>query len=233
MGIYYNSADLTFSVTLGCKRIKTTITDSSDKASSWIDEILRIHSPFNKLIVGLDIESCLHRKHGESRENLAALLQLCVGDRCLIFRLIHCDCIPEKLFNFLFNDKIYFVGAGIFDDVKKLELDYGLKVGTYFDLSSVAAAKTGRPYIEQWGLQELLLEFTEHRLEKPMRIVHSDWGKQYLELEQIEYAAIDAIASLAVGRKLLVELSICGNVRRCFNFYLIRILNTKFGSCFY
>ncbi|KAJ4787639.1 hypothetical protein LUZ62_038885 [Rhynchospora pubera] len=207
MGIYFNTADFTFSVTLGCNRIKTTITGLSGEASSWIDEILRLHSPFNKVIVGLDIESCLHRKHGESRENLAALLQLCVGDRCLIFQLIHCDCIPEKLFNFLFNDKIYFVGAGIFDDVKKLELDYGLKVGSYFDLPRVAAAKTGQPCIEQWGLQELLLEFTGDRLEKPMRIVQSDWGKQYLNLEQVEYAAIDAIASLAVGRNLLVELS--------------------------
>ncbi|KAJ4780710.1 Werner syndrome-like exonuclease [Rhynchospora pubera] len=162
MGIYFNTADFTFSVTLGCNRIKTTITGLSGEASSWIDEILRLHSPFNKVIVGLDIESCLHRKHGESRENLAALLQLC---------------------GYL--------------------MIYGLKVGSYFDLPRVAAAKTGQPCIEQWGLQELLLEFTGDRLEKPMRIVQSDWGKQYLNLEQVEYAAIDAIASLAVGRNLL------------------------------
>ncbi|KAJ4806735.1 3'-5' exonuclease domain-containing protein [Rhynchospora pubera] len=173
MGIYFNTADFTFSVTLGCNRIKTTITGLSGEASSWIDEILRLHSPFNKVIVGLDIESCLHRKHGESRENLAALLQLC----------------------------IYFVGAGIFDDVKKLELE--------------TSTKTGQPCIEQWGLQELLLEFTGDRLEKPMRIVQSDWGKQYLNLEQVEYAAIDAIASLAVGRNLLhIETSTSGYQHR-------------------
>lgn len=122
MGIFYDSTDSTYIVSAIDEAIKTTVTDSGDVVSYWIDDILRIHRRrLNRLIVGLDIEWCPHGLHGTYGENPVALLQLCVGRRCLVFQLIHCDYIPDELNDFLLDERFLFVGVGIGDDLKKLK----------------------------------------------------------------------------------------------------------------
>lgn len=121
MGIFYNN-DNTFTITVGNDVIEATLTNSGDEAADWIDDILHIHRRhLNRLIVGIDVEWCPHKFYGTSEQNPIALLQICIGHRCLIFQLIHCDYIPEELCDFLEDDRFKFVGVGIEEDADKLE----------------------------------------------------------------------------------------------------------------
>lgn len=121
MGIRYND-DNTFTITVGNDVIKATLTNSGDEAADWIDDILHIHRRrLNHLIVGVDVEWCPNGLHDTRGQNPVALLQICVGRRCLIFQLIHCDYIPGELCDFLEDDRFTFIGVGIGEDADKLE----------------------------------------------------------------------------------------------------------------
>jgi hypothetical protein len=122
MVISYDNTDSTYTVYAIDEVIKTTVTNSGDVVCNWIYDIKRIHHRrLNHLIVGFDIEWCPHRFHGTYGENPVALLQLCVGRRCLVFQLIHCDYIPDELQSFLLDSRFRFVGVGISNDLEKLE----------------------------------------------------------------------------------------------------------------
>ncbi|KAJ4733821.1 Werner syndrome-like exonuclease [Rhynchospora pubera] len=204
MGIYYDHNDSIYIVSTMEDDIKTTVTDSGEVAAEWINDILWIHRRrLHHLIVGFDIEWCPHGWHGTYGQNPPALLQLCVGRRCLVFQLIHCDYIPEELGEFLSDDRFRFLGVGIEDDVQKLWAEYGLAVDNFDDLRYLAAEATGQWEMRQWGLQNLVGEFMGVNMDKPRRVRLSDWGTYSLTEEQIEYAALDAFTSFEVGRRLV------------------------------
>lgn len=123
MGIFYNYTDSTYIVSTFDKVIKATVTASGDVVSDWINEmILLIHRHnLDHLIVGLDLEWCPHGFHGTCGENPVALIQLCVGGRCLVFQLRNRDYIPVKFNDFLLDDRFRFVGVRIRDDLEKLK----------------------------------------------------------------------------------------------------------------
>ncbi|KAJ4733822.1 Werner syndrome-like exonuclease [Rhynchospora pubera] len=194
MGIFYDHTDSTYVIDYDAidEVVKTTVTASGEVAADWIDEILRIHRRrLNHLIVGLDIEWCPHGWHGTTGENSAALLQLCVGRRCLVFQLIHCDYIPDELSDFLLDDRFRFVGVGIHADLQKLDDDYDLEVENAVDLRYLAA-------------ENLVREFMGAHIVKPRNVRLSDWSRRALTQEQIEYAAFDAFTSFEIGRRLVV-----------------------------
>ncbi|KAJ3684942.1 hypothetical protein LUZ61_014106 [Rhynchospora tenuis] len=204
MGIIYDDTNYTYLVTIGDYRIKTTVTASFIIAHYWIDEIIRTTGQSPKpVIVGLDVEWCPHNWHGTIGENPVALLQLCVGSRCLLFQLKHCERIPAKLYDFFLDDRYRFVGVDIKKDLEKLENQYGLMAGSCWDdLGSLAEENMGRPDLKQASLKKLTEEFVGVQLEKPFFVRTSDWGRKVLTPEQIEYAALDAFASCQVGLQL-------------------------------
>ncbi|KAJ1689631.1 hypothetical protein LUZ63_013786 [Rhynchospora breviuscula] len=182
--------------------IEATVTKSGHVVAKWIDKILR--SCTSPPVVGLDIEWRPNGLYGDREENPVAVLQLCVGRSCLIFQLLHCDFIPDKLHNFLRNNHYRFVGVGVREDAQKLLRWYGLDVSSCADdLRDLAAKKTGQLDMKQWGLQRLVRKFMGVDMEKPRSVQVSDWGRRVLEPEQIEYAVLDAFASFEVGRKLV------------------------------
>nr|CAB3474183.1 unnamed protein product [Digitaria exilis] len=171
--------------------ILTMLADSGDAVDSWLDEIYRVHRRrLHRLVVGLDVEWRPASYYDYSTPPVA-LLQICVGRRCLVFQILHADYIPDSLFDFLADKR------NVHDDVAKLRAGYGLRVGRAKDLRSLAAHELENPALRPAGLQALVWE-----MQKPHHVRVSAWDSRYLSYEQLKYACVDAFASFEVGRRL-------------------------------
>ncbi|KAJ3684944.1 hypothetical protein LUZ61_014108 [Rhynchospora tenuis] len=202
MGIYYNEDDSTYTVTIGDDVITATFTASGEVAADWVDDILYVHRwRLDRLIVGLDLKWCPREFRAIYGGNSVPLLQLCVGRRSLLFQLLSCDCIPDKLRNFLRDDRFRFVGVGIKKDAEKLELGYCIKIGKSVDLRELAAEQLERPEMSNWRLKNVVYEVMGVDIEKPKKVKVSSWVKRQLSHKQIMYAAIDVFVSFEVGRR--------------------------------
>ncbi|KAI4972787.1 hypothetical protein ZWY2020_003712 [Hordeum vulgare] len=181
--------------------ITATVTSSGDAVKAWLRQIRYVYRwVYHKLIVGLDVE---WRPSFGRAQNPVALLQLCVGRRCLIFQLLHADFIPLALRRFLADPDFRFVGVGVQNDVDRLNDDHGLEVANVVDLRSLAADEMRRPWLRQAGLKDVAGVVMGANLHKPRRVTMGPWDACRLSQEQIQYACIDAFVSFEVGRKLL------------------------------
>jgi ribonuclease D len=190
-----------FVVSFDDDAIHTTLTDSGNVVDSWLDEIRRVHRRrLNRLVVGIDVEW----RPSTSAHDVppVALLQICVGRRCLVFKILHADYIPESLSDFLADERFTFVGVGIRDDAAKLQSGYGLKVGRKVDLRTLAATTLQKPALRGAGLQTLVFEVMGAKMEKPHHVRVSAWDARKLTYDQLKYACVDAFASFEVGRRL-------------------------------
>ncbi|CAL4962259.1 unnamed protein product [Urochloa decumbens] len=178
----------------------TTVTSSGEAVEGWLDEIYSVHRRrLHKLIVGLDVE---WRPLFGPGYNPTALLQLCVGRRCLIFQLIHADYIPDALDEFLGDPRYRFVGVGVQDDAVRLSRDYDLEVENTVDLGELVADNID-PDLRKAGLKAIASAVMGATVDKPQRVRTGRWDAYELSDEQIKYACIDAFVSFEVGRKLL------------------------------
>ncbi|CAN1822959.1 3'-5' exonuclease [Linum perenne] len=178
-------------------QIQTTVTDQATVVDNWVQSFQSGESGENR-VVGLDCEWKPFYGRGRNR---TALLQLCVGTKCLIIQLCYLRPIPQSLFDFLRNPNNYFVGVGIDADIEKLSLDYGLSCTSSADLQVLARQRW------EWsnaspGLKDILYAAEGISMEKPRRITMSNWEMRYLTDEQVQYAAIDAFASYKIGFNL-------------------------------
>ncbi|KAG0484850.1 hypothetical protein HPP92_008929 [Vanilla planifolia] len=190
-----------FSIRIGnIYNVHTTVTASADQVFAWISDILQIHRyRLHHLVVGIDIE---WRPSFSRYQNPVALLQLCVGHRCLIFQLLYSDFIPQDLADFLVDDRFTFVGVGIEGDVERLADDLNLLVFNTVDLRELAAQRMGRDDMRRKGLASLAMEVLGVQVNKPRRVQMSDWSRYVLNLDQIKYACADAFLSFEIGRRL-------------------------------
>ncbi|KAF8696354.1 hypothetical protein HU200_037261 [Digitaria exilis] len=177
--------------------ILTMLAGSGDAVDSWLDEIYRVH----RLVVGLDVE-WRPASYYDSHTAPVALLQICVGRRCLVFQILHADDIPDSLFDFLADKCFAFLGVGVHDDVAKLRAGYGLRVGRAKDLRNLAAHELENPALRSSGLQALVWEVMGVQMQKPHQVRVSAWDARHLTYEQLKYACVDAFASFEVGRRL-------------------------------
>jgi ribonuclease D len=181
--------------------IKTTVTSSGTAVKRWLQEIRYMYRwVYHKLIVGLDVE---WRPSYSRVQNPTALLQLCVGRRCLIFQLLHADYIPDDLEDFLADPGFRFVGVGVQEDANRLDNDHRLRVATTVDLRGLAADGMQMPWLRQAGLKGIASAVMGANIEKPQKVRVGPWDAYELSDEQINYACIDAFVSFEVGRKLL------------------------------
>lgn len=195
-------SDTLYTVTFnGTDRILTTVTSSGADVVEWIAEILRIHRHrLSHLIVGIDAE---WRPSFSSVQNPVAVLQLCVGRRCLVFLLLHADYIPQDLFDFLADDRFTFVGVGICGDADRLADEHNLTIANQTDLRGLAAETMDRPEMRQKGLAGLAAAVLGVTVTKPERVRMSRWDQENLSYDQMKYAAVDAFLSFEIGKRLV------------------------------
>jgi ribonuclease D len=181
--------------------IKTTVTSSGAAVNRWLREIrYKYRWVYHKLIVGLDVE---WRPSYGYTQNRVALLQLCVGRRCLIFQLLHADYFPDALEEFLADPDFRFVGVGVQEDANRLNNDHDLEVANTVDLRGLAADCKHDYWLRQAGLKDIARAVMGSDLDKPYDVRMGPWDAEHLSQEQIKYACIDAFVSFEVGRKLL------------------------------
>ncbi|KQK09028.1 hypothetical protein BRADI_2g45630v3 [Brachypodium distachyon] len=196
--------------------IRTTVTNSGYLVECFLKEVQqRFHEEVQAaepqdadvqhcLIVGLDTEwRQISHKGRRAKSFQIALLQLCVGDRCLVFQIFNADYVPHQLAEFLANPDHCFVAVGVGGDEQRLREDCGIEVAYTMDLPEVAADVLHRPKLRQSGLKTLAREVMGALIDKPKRVTLSDWSSEHLTWEQVRYACIDAFVSFDVGRRLL------------------------------
>jgi hypothetical protein len=151
-------------------------------------------------VLGFDIEWRVLFQTGVAPRK-AATIQLCIEDYCAIFHLFHLGPAPwpESLVTLLANASIKKVGVGASRDALKLRDDHGLVVASVVNCEEVARGKLGG---QGGSLQDMTAQLLGKLLEKPARVRMSNWEANPLSPEQLDYAALDAYASLRVYEAL-------------------------------
>nr|KAJ0184572.1 hypothetical protein LSAT_V11C900479120 [Lactuca sativa] len=135
-----------------------------------------------------------------------ATLQLCMGRRCMIFQLLFSPRMPQSLRNFLRNPAYTFVDVVIKNDVEKLMENWNLEVANTTDIGALATEEYGMRNLRNTGLKGLMSRVLGKELIKLKSVTMSDWDNEWLTLDQVQYACIDAFLSYKI-----VSILISGN----------------------
>ena len=196
-----------YSIPFYADNIQVTVAKKAVHVHQWISRIRRLHRHcLHKLLVGLDTEWLPNFAPGD--DHPIAILQLCVGHHCLIFQILHADYIPPSLHAFLADPRHTFCGVGIQEDAKKLYDHHGLRVGSVADLNELARLASGDHHSEYryMGLKKMAVALLGKEMLKQLQVTLSTWDAVNLDIEQIEYAAIDAFVSFKLGFTLFSRL---------------------------
>ncbi|XP_016478436.1 3'-5' exonuclease-like [Nicotiana tabacum] len=195
-----------YGVSFYSDQIEVTVTKNAIVVNDWILHTIHTHRRrLHKLLIGLDIEWLPYFNPKDKQP--VALLQLCVGRRCLLFQLLHKDSMPGYLAQFLSNPNFTFVGVGVEGDAEKLMCDHGLFVANTVDLNRLALLYYGEYVYGKMGLKRMAKAVLGKVMEKPENVTLSKWDAENLSYEQVEYGAIDAFVSFEIGKKLFNEMA--------------------------
>lgn len=143
-------------------------------------------------LLGFDTETRPAYTKGESY--LPSILQLASDDEVFIFQLKHLG-LAKPLREILSDSAIIKAGVSLDYDVRELKKLSPFKAAGFRDLGDLAR-KAG---IKNHGLRGLAAVFLGIRISKGAQT--SNWAKDMLTPQQIQYAATDAW----VGRRLYLE----------------------------
>ncbi|XP_034485760.1 exonuclease 3'-5' domain-containing protein 2 [Drosophila innubila] len=139
---------------------------------------------------------------GGSRRPVALLQLSSHRGLCALFRLCCMKQIPKDLRELLEDDEVIKVGVAPQDDAKKLSHDYGVGVSNTFDLRFMAIMAGHQAE----GLGKLAKTHLNFVLDKNWRLACSNWEATQLDSAQLNYAANDALAAVAIFQKLSRDL---------------------------
>uniref|UniRef100_A0A0D9V018 3'-5' exonuclease domain-containing protein n=1 Tax=Leersia perrieri TaxID=77586 RepID=A0A0D9V018_9ORYZ len=190
-------------VCFGAATIDTTVTSDVAAADDWVRAVRAAASPAG-LLVGLDCE--WKPNYVSWRTNKVAVLQLCAGDRCLVLQLFHAARVPPLVGALLADPSVRLVGVGVNEDAAKLGLDYGVACAATVELEEICNRRLGLVAggRRRLGLKGYARELLGMAMEKPRHVSMSNWEKRELDVEQIEYACIDAYVSYKLGERVLL-----------------------------
>ncbi|CAN6209115.1 unnamed protein product [Urochloa humidicola] len=190
----------------GCP-VQTTVTARPAVARRWVYVTLwrerrRLHSAAG-LTVGLGVQwtppfrfRCRLPAGAEPRPGT---LQLCVGNRCLVFQLARAGggAVPQILRRFLSDGRVTFAAYNVGSDRRKLRVHHGLEVESALELRGAAAGMAGNASMA--AMADRLLGIRRGVVEKPEKVSTSRWDGAILSREQVRYAAVDAYISCRLG----------------------------------
>lgn len=163
------------------------IIDSVEKADAAIAELSQYS------VVGFDTETKPSFKRGIT--NKVSLLQLATDQVAYLFRL-HQIGITDSIVDFLQNEKILKIGISVRDDFQALRKKREIEPKGFVEIQEIAA----RMGIDDRSLQKIYALLFRERISKSQRL--SNWELETLTESQMQYAAIDAWATIKIYRYL-------------------------------
>ena len=152
-------------------------------------------------VTGFDVEWPVSFVAGAKPKNIA-LMQLALPTSppmCYLLHVAHSGVTP--LLRALLEDaSILKVGVASLQDAQKVARDFNITCSGVVDLSELANRALLPP--RRWSLATLVERVLHCQLPKPTGIRIGAWDARALGKEQIEYAALDAFASLRVWEEL-------------------------------
>lgn len=190
----------TYHIKLLGKIFTITVTASCTEFDKWYNRaISAIDKNKSPRYFGLDCEWVMH---GKKRAKVQ-LLQLCHDNNVILFQIAKCEELPQNLTTLLRTKKNVLCGVAVQEDVNKIEKDYGFVTKAIVaDLRDEAEFTYDWDEYRHYGLKSLSEEFLSLKLEKDKTNRCCDWSRNQLSMQQIEYAAKDAIASLYVYKEI-------------------------------
>ena len=161
---------------------------SEDDAERAVEYLMR------QPILGFDTETKPSFKVG--RTNQVALLQVCSGGVCFLFRLNRID-LPQCLIRLLEDKKITKIGLSWHDDLRALNRRKKFRAGTFIDLQDIA----GEMGIVDLSLQKLYANIFGEKISKGQQL--SNWEADSLTEAQQLYAATDAWACIQLYKEMM------------------------------
>ncbi|ALC45804.1 CG6744, partial [Drosophila busckii] len=195
LGTLIRTCNLRFPLNLNHKRIE--VINSVHESQSVIRE-LKSHCETFK-VLGFD---CEWITVGGSRRPVALLQLSSHKGLCALFRLCHMKQIPKDLRELLEDDNVIKVGVAPQEDAMKLSHDFGVGVASTLDLRFMAVMAGHKAE----GLGKLSKTHLNFVLDKNWRLACSNWEAKQLEPAQLNYAANDALAAVAIFQKLSADL---------------------------
>ena len=144
-------------------------------------------------ILGFDTET--RPSFTQGKQNKVALLQVCGGGVCFLFRLNKID-IPQCLIRLLEDKKITKIGLSWHDDLRALNHRKKFRAGTFVELQDIAT-KMG---IVDISLQKLYAIIFGEKISKAQQL--SNWEADNLTEAQKLYAATDAWACIQLYKEM-------------------------------
>ncbi|VAI01513.1 hypothetical protein VPH35_071385 [Triticum aestivum] len=179
----------------GKETLEIVCTSEPDKADEVISRLWRKLGGRFRRIVGIGV----HYTNEDEPPQMAAVLQLCVDELCLVYRITAATKWPKHLKDFLREEKLYtFVGFSIGGDKRMLE-ESGLEINpnNFIDMQRKwKDPKTNKYYDSLADVAGGVIHpFYEGMKKKMNRADHKPWGNSPLPDNLITYAGIDAYAT--------------------------------------
>ncbi|EFH61161.1 hypothetical protein ARALYDRAFT_478600 [Arabidopsis lyrata subsp. lyrata] len=211
----YNT-HLEYSVDFFGDELIVTVTPDSSVISRWIRDVL-FNNRFSShpLVVGVGVQWTPFYYYADPLENdyyadapagrnysdnPADILQLCVGNRCLIIQLGYCEQVPNNLRSFLGDPETTFVGVWNGQDAGKLaRCCHQLEIGELLDIRQYVNDSWGRS-MRRCSFAEIVEECMGYQgVTLDPEISMSDWTVYDLDLDQILQASLDAYVCHQLG----------------------------------
>ena len=145
-------------------------------------------------ILGFDTETRPSFKQGKQYK--VALLQVCDGMICFLFRLNRIG-LPPCLVRLLEDKKITKIGLSWHDDLRALNGRKQFRAGTFIELQDIA----GQMGIIDISLQKLYANIFGQKISKGQQL--SNWEADNLSEAQRLYAATDAWACIRLYKEMM------------------------------